>query len=294
MIRGGIAGLLVSGALWSIPYGLWNLLSDDGYGRLLPQEEIEAAPAVFPPWPEIAPPGPDALPRLSRADLKRYFFPEGATDPDYGLVIRRFDQRPVAIWDYARVEDAMRGDRYVLDFYRRLRAAVPSLPPAYSELLGDTVPGDPETNAKIWIKSFLKQWKPRYRYVGVSYSEGGIDDRMIEQGCRVKPSLFVASLSWEGEDGMPPEERYRMHEPGIIIFHRLGEPTVDHCLFRAMTVALGLHPTEAWFFDPGPVTPDEQARALAALALVYHPAVKPGMDEETFIQTLLDRDLIEP
>ena len=42
------------------------------------------------------------------------------------------------------------------------------------------------------------------------------------------------------------------------------------------------------------MTPEEQARALAALALVYHPAVKPGMTQEEFTQTLLENGLIDP
>ena len=85
-----------------------------------------------------------------------------------------------------------------------------------------------------------------------------------------------------------------MTEARSATWHRLDEPTVDHCLFKALLVALGLHPTESFFFKEGPVTPAEQARALAALQLVYHPAVKPGMDEETFVRTLLDNDLIDP
>jgi hypothetical protein len=293
MRRGAIAGAF--GATMYMIGGwapvFWKQWTDDGYGRLLPPEEIEAAPAVFPPWPEIAPPGPDALSRLSRADLKRYFFPEDASDPDYGLVIRRFDQRPVALRNSG---EGREGDREVVALYNRIRSTVPALPEGYDKYGTQDPPGDPETNAQISVYSSLKRWKPEYRYKGAMYIQRGIDERMTEQGCRIKPGLFVTGLSWKGGGGMPTAERYRMHRPLISIHHRLGEPTVDHCLFRAMTVALGLHPTEAWFFDPGPVTPDEQARALAALALVYHPAVKPGMDEETFIQTLLDRDLIEP
>ena len=42
------------------------------------------------------------------------------------------------------------------------------------------------------------------------------------------------------------------------------------------------------------MTPEEQARALAALALVYHPAVEPGMTEEAFTAVLLEHDLIDP
>ncbi|MEJ2015009.1 MAG: hypothetical protein P8X61_05180 [Limibacillus sp.] len=32
----------------------------------------------------------------------------------------------------------------------------------------------------------------------------------------------------------------------------------------------------------------------AALALLYHPAVKPGMTEDQFVATLLENDLIDP
>jgi hypothetical protein len=115
---------------------------------------------------------------------------------------------------------------------------------------------------------------------------------MEEVGCFVSPDLPRLKSS-QTLDSLGPSD-FVLKRADIATWHRLGEPTVDHCLFKALLVALGLHPTEGFFFKEGPVTPEEQARALAALALVYHPAVKPGMTEQAFVETLLENDLIDP
>jgi hypothetical protein len=115
---------------------------------------------------------------------------------------------------------------------------------------------------------------------------------MNELGCVAHPSFWYSG----GEERhlLPPEEAFLVRQAFIATWHRLDEPTVDHCLFKALLVALGLHPTEGFFFKEGPVTPAEQARALAALQLVYHPAVKPGMTREQFVTSLLAEGLIDP
>ncbi len=304
-----------------IPF-FWRHFTNDGYGWRLPPDEIDPAPAPATPWPPILGPailgpevlgpevlgaaetptvegGAQTLPRLTRADLKRFFFQEvieddiPLTDPErFGLVTRRFDGRPVGIWGADGDNDA---DLYVLSFYNRIREAVPALPEAYLAIGDDTPPGDPETNADIAVHSALKEWKPEHR--GGSWNpflSGKIGKRMVAQGCSAYPDFYFTELAWTGEGEMPPAEKYRVHDGRIGIFHRLGEPTVEHCLFRALMVTLGLHPTEEFFFKDGPVTPEEQAKALAALKLLYHPAITPGMDEWHFIQTLLNKDLIDP
>jgi hypothetical protein len=52
--------------------------------------------------------------------------------------------------------------------------------------------------------------------------------------------------------------------------------------------------TPDFYLTAAPLSPAQQARALAALKLLYHPAVQAGMDEESFVQTLLDHGLIDP
>ena len=52
--------------------------------------------------------------------------------------------------------------------------------------------------------------------------------------------------------------------------------------------------TPDFYLTAAPLSPAQQARALASLKLLYHPAVQAGMDEESFVQTLLDHDLIDP
>ncbi|MET4805552.1 hypothetical protein [Limibacillus sp. MBR-115] len=298
-----------------IPF-FWRHFTDDGYGSYLPPDEIDPAPAPVAPWPAILGPevlGPEGsgaetssgsgrvqtLPRLTRADLKRFFFQEGTeddiplTDPErFGLVTRRFDGRPVGIWGAGSGEF---GNTYVLDFYSHIREAVPALPEAYLAIGDDTPPGDPETNAEISVYSALKEWKPKHRGGAWNpFLSGKIGERMVAQGCSAHPAFHATENAWTGEGEMPPAEKYRVHQGRIGIFHRLGEPTVEHCLFRALMVTLGLHPTEAFFFKEGPVTPEEQAKALAALKLLYHPAITPGLDEWHFVQTLLNRNMIDP
>ncbi|MET4805479.1 hypothetical protein [Limibacillus sp. MBR-115] len=311
LIRSSLAGLL-AGMLATDGFGklliIWYHLTDDGYGSYLPPDEIDPAPVAS--WPPILGPevfgvtetstvagGVQTLPRLTRSDLKRFFFPKGFEDditlyyPErIGLVTRRFDRRPVGIWDASSDSDA---DLDVLNFYNRIREAVPALPEAYLALGDATPPGNPETNAEISVYSALKQWKPKHR-VGVWRPDGEIGKRMIAQGCGAYPDFYFTELAWTGKGAMSPAQKYRVHRGRIGIFHRLGEPTVEHCLFRALMVTLGLHPTEAFFFKEGPVPPEEQAKALAALKLLYHPAITPGLDEWHFVQTLLNRNMIDP
>ncbi len=309
----GLAGIIGGGGVENVII-IWNVLTNDGYGSYLPPDEIDPAPAPATPWPLILGPtvlgaerltaeastvagGVQTLPRLTRADLKLFFFPKGLEDditlsnPEYfGLVTRRLDRRPLGIWDASSDGDA---DLYVLDFYNRIRDAVPALPEAYLALGDETPPGNPETNADIAVYSALKERKPKHR-VGVWRPDGEIGKRMIAQGCGAYPAFYATENAWTGKGAMSPAQKYRVHQGFIGIFHRLGEPTVEHCLFRALMVTLGLHPTEAFFFKEDPVTPEEQAKALAALKLLYHPAITPGLDEWHFVQTLLNRNMIDP
>ena len=120
LIAAGLMGFVI-GEGPSIPFIIWDRLTDDGYGWHLPPDEIDPAPAPATPWRPIWGPeslGPESLtaetstvaggvqtlPRLTRADLKLFFFPKGFEDditltyPEYfGLVTRRFDRRPVAL-----------------------------------------------------------------------------------------------------------------------------------------------------------------------------------------------------
>ena len=134
--------------------------------------------------------------------------------------------------------------------------------------------------------------KEDWRYDSLWRPSGPIGERMEKIGCFARPSLPYLKSAQTVTDIAPLD--FEIQKAFIATWHRLDEPTVDHCLFKALLVALGLHPTEGFFFKEGPVTPEEQARALAALKLLYHPAIKPGMTEDEFVSTLLENNLIDP
>ena len=239
------------------------------------------------PWPAIAPPeGP--LPRLSAADLPTYFFPPEAENEENGLAVRRFEPGEVAIHVSTKDEISYAEQAANLESLFASSDIPVSFTPKYSDegrrLMAE---GSPE----ISLYTALKEFKPEYRY-SFWQGEGPLGERMNALGCVAHPDFFYTG--GHDRDQLPREEAFIVNQAFIATWHRLGEPTVDHCLFKALLVALGLHPTEGFFFKEGPVTPEEQARALAALALVYHPAVKPGMTEGEFVDVLLENGLIDP
>ena len=58
------------------------------------------------------------------------------------------------------------------------------------------------------------------------------------------------------------------------------------CLFRGFLLNAGLMYTELLAFRDAPLSAAERAEALAVLALVYHPAVRPGMTRAAFYRAL--------
>jgi hypothetical protein len=179
----------------------------------------------------------------------------------------------------------------VLAAYAAVREKVPQLPQGYDRFDEASPFHGREEEGEMSLYLARKEYKEEHRYKAVWEGEGPLGERMNALGCVARPSFWYSG----GEDRplQPPEEAFALRQAFIATWHRLDEPTVDHCLFKALLVALGLHPTEGFFFKEGPVTPAEQARALAALQLVYHPAVKPGMTKDEFVATLLAEGLID-
>jgi hypothetical protein len=64
------------------------------------------------------------------------------------------------------------------------------------------------------------------------------------------------------------------------------------CLFRGFLLNAGLMYTDVLAFRDAPLGEAERAEALAVLALVYHPAVRPGMTRAAFYQALEAEGLI--
>ena len=64
-------------------------------------------------------------------------------------------------------------------------------------------------------------------------------------------------------------------------------------MFKATLGGQGLHPTKDFFFSDELLSQEMQAKALAALDLVYHPLVEPGMDRDAFMRTLIGANLID-
>ena len=253
-----------------ILYVLWLKITDDGHGIYTAPEDIDPAPVLAEPWPPVDPAAatPDgALPRLSAADLPTYFFPPGAEHDENGLAIRRFQPGEIAV--YASSKD----DPSDTEFAARVAemVALGALPvffaPQYSDEGRRLAADDVQEISFILAR---KEYKPDYRH-SFWEGEGPLGQRMNDLGCVARPNFSYAGA--EERRWMPRDEAFILRKSFIATWHRLDEPTVDHCLFKALLVALGLHPTEGFFFKEGPVTPEEQARALAALALVYHPAV---------------------
>jgi hypothetical protein len=73
----------------------------------------------------------------------------------------------------------------------------------------------------------------------------------------------------------------------------LGEVRMRDCLFRGLLLTAGLMYTDLLAFREAPLGETERAEALAVLALVYHPAVLPGMTREAFYAVLEAEGLIE-
>ncbi len=285
----------------------WKHFTNDGYGIYTAPDDIEAPPRLKAPWPPILVPEalPEALPRLSAAELETYFFPKSPYEPrfdddeEYGGVIQKFGQKALVL--NAHRADHLQDDTEVnlRALYESLRAQVPRLPP----LLLPAVDGwnnQDDRHPEIFAVFGWKTIKRDYRILD-DPSSSPTSKHMTKLGCAVTLRYwsFYAkkdgrSLTLAEERALPPTQAYRLHFGGIGTRHLPGEPTVDHCLFKALLVSLGLHPTEGFFFKSGPVTPPEQARALAALALLYHPAITPGMNEQDFTQTLLQHNLIDP
>lgn len=266
-----------------IPF-FYRWLTDDGHGIYLPPDDVDPPPRLERPWPPIAPPeGP--LPRLSRSDIPTYFFPVDAQSDENGLRTRKLINGPLLIHVSEPGEGEL--DDVVRAVYRDIRAVVPRLPEAFTlpEIVGTDLPAQ--------ISAYVNRKALKADHRGFVWrGKGPIGERMEEIGCHARPSFWYSGGA--ERDSLPPEDAFTVNQAFIATWHNVGEPTVDHCLFKALLVALGLHPTEGFFFKEGPVTPEEQARALAALALLYHPAVKPGMTEDEFVAVLLENDLIDP
>ena len=291
--KGYLAGLVC--ALVSTPPFYWNIywygLTDDGHGIYTAPEDIDPAPVLAEPWPPIDPAAavPEGmLPRLSAADLPTYFFPPGAEDDENGIAIRRFEPGKIGIYASSKDEPSHASVAARLE-----RLIAPGkIPVLFIGMFADDGSMRVEEGAQeISLYPARKEYKPRYRH-SFWEGEGPLGQRMNDLGCVGRPDFFYT----DGHERhlLPPEEAFIVRKSFVATWHRLDEPTVDHCLFKALLVALGLHPTEGFFFKEGPVTPDEQARALAALALVYHPAVQPGMTEPEFTAALLENGLIDP
>jgi hypothetical protein len=73
----------------------------------------------------------------------------------------------------------------------------------------------------------------------------------------------------------------------------LGAARMRDCLFRGLLLGAGLMYTDLLAFREAPPSETERAEALAVLALVYHPAVLPGMTREAFYAVLEAEGLIE-
>lgn len=276
-------------------------------GPARPLTTSNRRPGSSNPWPPILEPGslPEALPRLSIADLETYFFPKSPYEPrfdddeEFGGVIQKFGPKPLFIKAYRAdhlqddTEEALR------TLYENLHAQVPTLPPLLPPEI-DNWNNQDDRHPEIFSVLGWKTKKRGYRILD-DPSSSPTGKRMTKLGCAVTLRYwsFYAKkdgkrLTFEERDALPPSEAYRLHSGGIGTRHLPGEATVDHCLFKALLVSLGLHPTEGFFFKSGPVAAPEQARALAALGLLYHPAVTPGMNEQDFTQALLQHNLIDP
>jgi hypothetical protein len=72
----------------------------------------------------------------------------------------------------------------------------------------------------------------------------------------------------------------------------LDAAALGDCLFRGLLLTAGLMYTEVLAFRAAPLDQTERAEALAVLALVYHPAVRPGMTREAFYAALEAEGLI--
>ncbi|MBB3066412.1 hypothetical protein [Limibacillus halophilus] len=257
---------------------------DEAFGPtwgLRPKDEIEPAPGRAEDYPPIRP--PERLPRLSRADLKSFFFTGIVDERSGGDRIQRYEQDEIVFTALGKVRPQR------IDSMTPLRAlvwrAVPDLPP-FREI------------------TFLEDIKDKtvesdiYSYVGWKESTTGIEfysrrsqySTVLETGCF---SLVRLKGSRKAPDDRVPQD-YRLKSTEIRTKHFWNEPGTEHCLFRGLLVGLGLHMTPDFYLTAAPLSPAQQARALAALKLLYHPAVQAGMDEESFVQTLLDHDLIDP
>ncbi|MEJ1995317.1 MAG: hypothetical protein P8X75_08890, partial [Limibacillus sp.] len=275
-----------------IAYALWLKITDDGHGIYTAPEDIEPAPVLTEPWPPIDPaaamPG-GALPRMSRADLPTYFFPQGATLPENGQALWRFDGSLVSVSARSKNKAADLALVALVDEILEAAGLPLDVMPKFSKDGRRNVDEDVDEIAGYLA---IKEYKEGHRDPSLWQPEGPAGERMAQNGCAVRHRL--PRPGFMDENFTPPRTAYAIDTAFIATYHRLDEPTVDHCLFKALLVALGLHPTEGFFFKEGPVTPEEQARALAALALVYHPAVEPGMTEQAFTAALLEHDLIDP
>jgi hypothetical protein len=72
----------------------------------------------------------------------------------------------------------------------------------------------------------------------------------------------------------------------------LGAAALRDCLFRGFLLNAGLMYTDFLAFRDAPLGAAERAEALAVLALVYHPAVRPGMTRAAFYAALEAEGLI--
>ena len=72
----------------------------------------------------------------------------------------------------------------------------------------------------------------------------------------------------------------------------LDAAALRDCLFRGFLLNAGLMYTDLLAFRGAPLSAAERAEALAVLALVYHPAVRPGMTRADFYQALEAKGLV--
>ena len=72
----------------------------------------------------------------------------------------------------------------------------------------------------------------------------------------------------------------------------LDAAALRDCLFRGFLLNAGLMYTDLLAFRKAPLDAAERAEALAVLALVYHPAVRPGMTRAAFYQVLEAEGLV--
>ena len=206
-----VAGIFVSDA-YLIPVHLWRLWSDDGHGIYTAPEDIDPAPVLAEPWPPIDPPE-RPLPRLSAADLATYFFPAGAQSDENGLAIRRFEAGEVAISASSKDDVPFAELAATLEPLVAPSGVPVSFVPKYSDegrgLVAEDFPA---------ISLYLGQ-------------------RMNDLGCVGRPDFFHSG--GHERDRLPREEAFVVRQAFIATYHRLDEPTVDHCLFKALLVALG-------------------------------------------------------